>query len=59
MVLCGLDHTAKDSWVPDLCSHGDVHPNPGPRRKAESLAVAQIVSLNVQSAKNAWKVLED
>ena len=36
-----------------------MHPNPGPRRKSKSFAEARIICLNVQSAKNAWKVLDD
>ena len=46
-------------WVPDLCQHGDIHPNPGPRRKNRNLTEFTILNMNVQSTSNAWRVLDD
>ena len=46
-------------WVPDLYQHGDIHPNPGPRRKnRNSVSNLRILTLTVQPSPTAWKVLE-
>ena len=39
-------------WVPDLCEHGDIHPNPGPRT---SSLQAKVWSCNVGRGTTSWE----
>ena len=40
--------------------HGDIHPNPGPRKKVGlKTCDVKILNMNVQSSVNAWKLLDD